>query len=278
MYQDLVSVIMPSYNAGKKIADSIQSVLSQTYQNLELLITDDASTDVFTQLIIKDFAQKDKRLKVHFLDQNRGTGYARNEAIKRAQGRFIAFCDSDDRWTIDKLQVQLNFMQEKNCAICCSTYIICDSNNDEIGINIPPQIITYNMLKRDNKIGCLTAMYDTHKLGKKFYMPAIRKRQDWALLLQIMKESHVCYAYTLKPLAYYCKRKNSISSNKISLIKYNLAVYHQILGYSLLKSYFYFFLLFLPTYTLKIIKRKYNSLYIIRCAPTILQKTSSRKC
>lgn len=262
MYQELVSVIMPTYNTGKKIADSIQSVLSQTYQNLELLITDDASTDEFTKQIINDIAQKDKRLKAHFLDTNRGTGYARNEAIKRAQGRFIAFCDSDDRWTIDKLQIQLNFMQERNCAICCSTYIICDQYNHEIGINIPPRIITYNMLKRDNKIGCLTAIYDTQKLGRKFYMPAIRKRQDWALLLQIMKESQICYAYTLKPLAYYCKRRNSISSNKISLIKYNLAVYHQILGYSLFKSYVYFFLLFLPSYTLKIMKRKYYSFRI----------------
>ncbi len=259
MQEELVSVIMPTYNAGNTLADSIRCILAQTHTALELLITDDASTDQLTIQIIRDFAKADKRVKPFFLRQNRGTGYVRNEAIKRAQGRYIAFCDSDDRWTIDKLECQLAFMQEKRCAICCATYIICDSQYHEIGINIPPSVITYSMLKRDNKIGCLTAIYDTYLLGRKFYMPSIRKRQDWAFLLQIMKECHTCHAYTQKPLAYYCQRKNSISSDKLSLIQYNLAVYHKILGYNLAKSYIYFFLLFLPTYALKLWKRKRDS-------------------
>ena len=90
-------------------------------------------------------------------------------------------------------------MSEKKCALCCATYLICNSNYETTGINIPPRRITYNMIKRDNKIGCLTAIYDTKALGKKYYMPTIRKRQDWAMFIQILQQYKVCYAYTTPP-------------------------------------------------------------------------------
>jgi glycosyltransferase involved in cell wall biosynthesis len=204
MKKDLVSVIMPTYNAGKFLADSIQCILRQTYDNLELIITDDASTDEDTIKILKEFAQADKRVKIELLSENHGPGYARNACIKRAEGRYIAFCDCDDRWIPEKLEIQINYMSEKKCALCCATYLICNSNYETTGINIPPRRITYKMIKRDNKIGCLTAIYDTKALGKKYYMPTIRKRQDWALFIQILQQCKICYAYTKKPLAYYC--------------------------------------------------------------------------
>lgn len=259
MNEELVSVIMPTYNGGKFLADSINCILQQTYKNIELLITDDASTDPETIQILKDFSNRDNRVDILFLKENKGPGYARNQSIERAKGRYIAFCDSDDKWTTDKLDKQIAFMNEKNCALCCASYIICDEQDNNIGINIPPRVITYKMLKRDNKVGCLTAIYDTKKLGHKFFMPTIRKRQDWALFLTIMKQCKVCYAYNTKPLALYRKRKNSISSQKSSLIKYNVAVYKNILGYSNLKAYLYFYFLFTPSYVMKIIKRKIDS-------------------
>lgn len=257
--EELVSVIMPTYNASEFLADSISCILKQTYKNIELLITDDSSNDETTIQTLKNFAQKDKRVDVAFLKENHGPGFARNNSIQRAKGRYIAFCDSDDRWTNDKLEKQIAFMQEKNCALSCASYLICDESNQNIGINIPPHTITYNMEKRDNKVGCLTAIYDTKLLGRKFFMPTIRKRQDWALFLQIMKECKICYAYNKTPLAYYRIRKNSVSSNKSSLIKYNVAIYKEILGFSRAKSYFYFFALFMPTYAFKIFKRKMDS-------------------
>lgn len=212
--EDLISVIMPTYNAGKFLADSIQCILRQTYDNLELIITDDASTDEDTIKILKEFAQADKRVKIELLSENHGPGYVRNACIKRAEGRYIAFCDCDDRWIPEKLEIQINYMSEKKCALCCATYLICNSNYETIGINIPPRRITYKMIKRDNKIGCLTAIYDTKALGKKYYMPTIRKRQDWAMFIQILQQCKICYAYTKKPLAYYCVRKNSVSRKR----------------------------------------------------------------
>lgn len=257
MSKELVSVIMPTYNANKFLADSIESILAQTHKNIELLITDDCSSDG-TRDKLKHYAEKDPRVKVEFLKENSGPGIARNKSIERAQGRYIAFCDCDDRWFPDKLEKQIRHMTKHDCALCSSSYLICDENNEVTGINISPSCLTLRMMKRDNKIGCLTAIYDIQRLGHKFYMPAIRKRQDWALFLNILKDCQICYCVT-EPLAYYRQRKNSVSSQKLSLVKYNVNVYETVFGYSKLKAYCYFFFYFLPTYYYKVLKRRQDS-------------------
>ncbi len=258
MDQDLVSVIMPTYNTGKLLSDSMDSILKQSYSHFELLITDDGSTDSYTISLLKQYEAKDSRIKVSYLNGNSGPAIARNKSIERAQGRYIAFCDSDDRWTPDKLEKQIAFMKEKQCALCSSSYFIVDSDSNIIGIFRSPRTITYNMYKRDNKIGCLTAVYDTQLLGGKYYMPATRKRQDWGLFLNILRTSQKCHALT-EPLAYYRKRNNSLSSNKRSLVKYNINIYKQILGFSTIKAYLYFTFFFLPTYFLKTLKVRWDS-------------------
>ena len=271
--EDLVSVIMPTYNASKYLADSINSILNQTYKNLELLITDDASTAPNTLQLVQEIESRDNRVNILYLKENHGAGYARNKSIERAKGRYIAFCDSDDRWTTDKLEKQIAFMNVKKCALSCASYIIFDGETqEEIGFYTAPKKITYGMMKRDNKVGCLTAIYDIKMLGRKFFMPTIRKRQDWALFLQIIKECKVCYSYPSKPLAYYCVRKNSISSNKMSLMKYNLAVYKKILGFHSIKANLYFFMLFLPTYGTKVLKRKLDSYFFLHHKRDLNQK------
>ncbi len=257
MRPELVSVIMPTFNASRYLADSIESILSQTYTNLELLITDDCSTDE-TRNILKEFSERDKRVKVKYLKENSGPGVARNRSIERAKGRYIAFCDCDDRWMPDKLERQIAHMRKHDCALCSSSYLICDENDKITGVNISPSHVTLGMLKRDNKIGCLTAIYDIKRLGHKFYMPAIRKRQDWALFLNILKECQICFCIT-EPLAYYRQRVDSVSSNKFSLVKYNVNVYETVFGYTRLRAYLYFFLIFMPTYYAKILKRDSDS-------------------
>ena len=263
MNQELVSVIMPTFNAGRYIADSIESILNQTYTNLELLITDDCSSDE-TRTILTEFSMRDPRVKVEYLKDNYGPGIARNKSIERAQGRYIAFCDCDDRWMPEKLEKQIAHMRRKDCALCSSSYLICDEGGQVTGINVSPKVLTLEMMKRDNKIGCLTAIYDIKRLGHKFYMPAIRKRQDWALFLNILKECQICFCVT-EPLAYYRMRQQSVSSKKLSLIKYNVNVYETVFGYSSTKAYLYFLLRFLPTYYVKVLKRKRDSRRYMEC-------------
>ena len=251
---ELVSVVMPTHNGDRFLEDSIRSILAQTYANLELVITDDCSDNIVTLEILRRFQEQDSRVDVVYLKENKGPGYARNKSIERARGRYIAFCDSDDRWFVDKLERQLAFMREKGCALCCSSYIVCNERNENIGIRISPVRITYKMMERDNKIGCLTAIYDIKILGEKYYMPTLRNRQDWASSLIILQKCRIAYGM-VEPLAYYRDRSHSVSSNKFSLVKYNVAVYHEILKFSWLKSYFYFFFLFLPTYAAKLYRR-----------------------
>ena len=263
MIEPLVSVIMPTYNSGKFLAESIESILNQTYKHLELLITDDCSSDEDTINLLEKYQKEDNRVRVVSLKQNSGPGVARNHSIERAQGQYIAFCDSDDRWMPNKLEIQLATMTKTGKALCCSSYIICDDNNNNIGINISPSRITFGMMKCDNKVGCLTAIYDVKALGRKYYMPIIRKRQDWALFLSITKDCKEACGIK-EPLAYYRKRSNSVSSRKLSLVKYNIAVYRQCLGFSKTKSLSYFFFCFLPTYTAKRLKQKVDSFKFTR--------------
>ncbi|HDG1675105.1 TPA: glycosyltransferase family 2 protein, partial [Kluyvera cryocrescens] len=104
---------MPTFNSSSTVADSIKSVLEQSYSNWELLITDDCSTDD-TLGIIQSFSDRDSRIKVFQNTENSGAGISRNNSISMAKGRFIAFLDSDDMWFKDKLFEQINFMLEND--------------------------------------------------------------------------------------------------------------------------------------------------------------------
>ncbi len=257
MENRLVSVIMPTYNTGRILSESIDSILCQTYADLELIITDDHSNDAETLAILDRYGRLDKRIKILYLNENHGAGYARNKAIEAASGRYIAFCDSDDRWFPDKLERQMAFIASKGCCLIYSSYIICNQDGQAAGIFISPRIVTYAGMKRDDKIGCLTALYDTSFYGK-FYFPLLRKRQDWAMFIMLLQKCRIAYGMK-EPLAYYRLRTDSLSSNKRSLVKFNINVYHKILGFSKAKSYLYFGLVFFPTYLAKTIKRKVDS-------------------
>lgn len=244
---------MPSYNGEKYIADSIDSILAQTYRNWELIITDDCSSDS-TQDIIKDYMSRDSRIRGFFFDKNQGSGASRNNCIKEARGRYIAFCDCDDRWLPEKIEKQLAFMQQNDYAFAFSSYYTCDAKGTVDGIVIAPEKQTLIQTKHDDKIGFLTAIYDT-KHCPKMFMPLLRKRQDWAHVLMILMKVGAAYAIT-EPLGIYRMHRNGISDKKLSLIQYNTAVYQEVFGYSKLHSYLYFLFFFMPSYIAKRIRNK----------------------
>ena len=250
----LVSIITPSYNSASFKAETIEAVLAQTYTNWELLITDDCSTDD-TCKIISQYCEKDKRIKLFHLPTNGGAGKARNNSIKEAQGRFIAFCDSDDRWYPEKLEKQLKFMLDNNYELTYTSYDVTDEPGNFIGKVKCLKKLSYCTLLRDNGIGCLTAMYDSQRIGK-MYMPLIRKRQDWCLWLSIIKKTG--YAYGLQEyLSIYRERKNSISANKIEMLRHNYRVYNEVEGYGKITSFFLLMGYFMPYYFYKKIKNKF---------------------
>ncbi|MDE6860124.1 MAG: glycosyltransferase [Duncaniella sp.] len=252
-YYGLVSIITPSYNCAKFIGETIESILAQTYTNWELLITDDCSSDN-SYGIISEYAKKDNRIKLFSLEKNSGAGVARNNSIEKASGRFIAFCDSDDRWYPEKLEKQLAFMANNEYALTYTSYDTTDENGNIVGyVNCLP-VLNYNKMLRDNGIGCLTAIYDASKIGK-YYMPSIRKRQDWCLWLSMIKNIGAAYGLQ-EPLAFYRVRTGSISSNKLEMLRHNYNVYHTILGYNPLTSIILLGGYFLPYYFYKKFKQK----------------------
>ena len=235
MGKPLVSVITASYNAENFIEETIKSVQSQTYQYWEMLITDDCSKDKTCE-IIERISQKDSRVKLFKLEKNLGPAVARNNSIKEAKGRFIAFLDSDDLWLPDKLNIQINEMTDKNYAVSFTSYIYIDELGKHIGKEVQAiKLLSYSKLLKNNYIGNLTGIYDAKLIGK-IYNPMLRKRQDWCIWLEALKKSNKPALGIQNSLSKYRIRSNSLSSKKFQLIKYNYLVYRNFLKYNTFKS------------------------------------------
>lgn len=230
----LVSVIMPAYNSEAFILEAIQSVQGQTYKDWELMVIDDASTDS-TPAVVEEAIAKDNRIHLIKNSENLGPGASRNSGIEAATGDFIAFLDADDLWLSKKLEFQLKYMEQKDLAMSYSSYLLMEENGTRTGSFVEAlPVLTYNKLLRSNYVGNLTGIYNVKKLGK-IYSPNLRKRQDWALWLQILKIVGETKGIQ-EPLAIYRMRKESLSNNKTALLSYNFRIYSEFLNFGFLKS------------------------------------------
>jgi len=234
---NLVSIITPAYNAERFLSETIDSIIKQTFTNWELLITDDCSNDDTLQLL-QEYAKKDKRIKVFQLAVNAGPGVARNNSIKHATGRYIAFCDIDDVWLPEKLEKQVDFLQENDLPFTFSSYQKMNELGEKGGIIKVPDELSYDTLLKTCPIGCLTAIYDTVKIGK-VYMPEIRKRQDYGLWLKIFRIIGKSKAMP-EVLAYYRIVPNSVSRNKFKAAKYQYRVLREVAEVPATKAWYYF--------------------------------------
>lgn len=237
MTKGLVSVIMPTYNCGGFITETIESIQSQTYENWEIVIVDDCSTDD-TKAIVNELMENDHRIKYHCLEKNSGAAVARTEAMKLADGEYMAFCDSDDLWMPEKLEKQLAFMNENGYAFSCTAYEQIDEESNSLGRVIKTVKKTdYNRLLLDCPVGNSTVMYNVGIMGK-FEVPNIRKRNDDALWLTMLKQEKYIWGMP-DVLMRYRIRSNSISSNKLKVIKYHWILYREIEHLSVLRSVFH---------------------------------------
>lgn len=181
MENGLVSVIMPSWNTGKFIAESIQSVINQTYKNWELIIVDDCSTDN-TDEIVGKFT--DIRIKYLKNEKNSGAALTRNRALREAKGEWIAFLDSDDLWKPEKLEHQLKFMKKHNLKFSYHEYVKIDEQSHPLNIYVSgPRIVTKRKMYNYGYPGCLTFMYSAKKMGL-IQIKDIKKNNDYAILLK----------------------------------------------------------------------------------------------
>ena len=173
----LVSIIMPYYNAAKYIQETVGAIIAQTFKYWELIIVDDCSLAPETASVLKEVVSRDNRIKVLRTGKNGGAGVARNVGIKAAQGRYLAFCDSDDWWYPTKLEEQLAFMQENNYPFTCTWYEDANEKLEPYYTMKQAPKQSYNSMIVGCNVGTPGVMIDTQALGKK-YMPALRRAED----------------------------------------------------------------------------------------------------
>jgi len=234
---NLISIITPTYNCGQFIDETIKSVINQTYQNWEMIIVDDCSTDN-TKEVVGRYLAKDSRIKYYILENNAGAAIARTKAMELAEGQYIAFLDSDDLWFKEKLGRQLSFMIENKYNFTCTAYEHINEQGTLLNKTVNAKIKTdYNGVLLSCPVGNSSVMYNAKVLGK-FVVPNIRKRNDDALWLQILKKEKYIYGMN-DVLMRYRVRSNSISSNKLELIKYHWILYREIEYLSIMRSVFH---------------------------------------
>lgn len=218
----LVSIIMPSYNTARYIAESIKSVQDQTYTDWELLIVDDCSTDN-TDDIVKDFLT-DTRIRYIKNEKNSGAALSRNRALREAKGRWIAFLDSDDLWHPEKLEKQIAFMDKNDYHFSYTNYVeIDEASAPNRKVITGPKRITGKGMHSYCWPGCLTVMYDAETVGL-IQIADIRKNNDYAMWLKVCKKA-TCYLLD-EELAKYRKRSGSISNHSYTkLIKWHYKLF-----------------------------------------------------
>jgi teichuronic acid biosynthesis glycosyltransferase TuaG len=230
---DLISVIVPVYDAARFLDDTINTVLAQTYTNWELILVDDHSTDNSVE-IIKSYREKDARIKLFTNAKNSGAAISRNRGIDESHGRYITFLDSDDLWVPEKLERQVGFMRSKNCAFSFTSYQFADSTGKPNGKSVTiPSTINYKQSLKNHIIWTSTVMLDMMKLAKQaIHMPDVRRGQDAATWWRILKV--VDYAHGLdETLSYYRRTSNSLSANKLTAMKRTWYLLREVEGLSL---------------------------------------------
>lgn len=240
MKKDLVSIITPVYNAEKFIAETIESVLKQTYSNWELILVNDCSKDN-SEKIIKKYCKSDERIKLINNKVNSRAAISRNNGIKKAEGRYICFLDADDLWDKYKLEKQLKFIKDKNCAFSFTSYEFADENGRPNGKKVSvPSKISYKQALKNTTIWTSTVMFDMDKLTKDdIYMPDVTRGQDTATWWKVLKK--IDYAYGLdEVLSFYRRSRGTLSSNKFVALKRTWNLYRNVEHLSLISSIYNF--------------------------------------
>lgn len=238
MEKGLVSIITPMYNGEKFVAETIKSVLNQTYSNWEMLIVDDGSKDKGAE-IVNEFASTNSKIKL-VQQANGGSASARNNGIRLAKGQYIALLDADDTWNSNFLEKQFKLMRDKKALLVYSSHTRINENSEEIlKPFIVPEKVTYTDLLKTCSISCLTGLYDTEKFGKVYLREDMKSlRDDYVYWLEIIKKVKVAYG-NKEVLANYRILGSSASRKKKKVILPHFKVFYNIEKLGLVRSLYY---------------------------------------
>ncbi len=237
MMNNMISVIVPVYNAASCIADTILCVKNQTYEDWELILVDDASTDRSVEVITPFL---DEQIKLLHTQNGGSAAVARNMGIEAANGRYIAFLDADDLWKEDKLSRQLAFLREHEAAFTFTGYEFADECGVGLGkIVHVPDTITYRQALSNTTIFTSTVMFDVSVLGKGLIMMPRVPSEDTATWWKVLKTGVIGYGLD-EVFTMYRRSGKTLSSNKIVAIKRIWNLYRNVEGISVLRSAVYF--------------------------------------
>ena len=231
----LVSIVMPNYNGGRFLKESIQSVISQTYSNWELLFVDDCSTDDSLELV-RSF--RDERIRIFQNETNSGAAVSRNYALRIAKGKWIAFLDSDDLWLPEKLEKQICLLDKNDAGLCYTSYCVVNLERESFRKDyIVPEFVTTEDLLKQNYIGCSTVML-TAEVAHKYRFTSDFFHEDYVCWLTMLRDgiSAVGVKDVLMDYSYYASSK---SGNKLSTYKYRWRIYRRHMGCSVFRSFGY---------------------------------------
>lgn len=234
-----VSIVVPVYNAEKYLEETVESVRKQTYENWELLLVDDCSSDKSAE-VMKRLAERDARIRPVFQPQNGGAAKARNRGIREAEGSYIAFLDADDIWKTEKLEKELAFLREKDAAFVFSGYEFADEQARGLGkIVRVPERLTYRQALKNTTIFTSTVLLDVEKLGKELIQMPDIKSEDTAAWWKILRNGYTAYGLN-ENLVYYRRSAGTLSANKLEAVKRIWRLYRQAEGLSVWYSFYNF--------------------------------------
>jgi len=249
----LISIVMPCYNSEDFIQEAIESVLCQTYKNIELIIVDDFSVDD-SKSIINRFASQDRRIKFIYKEVNEGAAVSRNIALDLAQGDYIAFLDSDDVWNVDKLESQINYLLEHDYNFVFSYHNVMSTSGEYCHTIKAPKTVTRNKLLFSNFIGCSSVVISSSFLGAKRQRDIVC-RNDYMFWLDILKDGGV--AYCCPGVFHSYRRGFGLSSNKLRNFKFYCYVIMNASSYGALLLVFT-----TPIYlAVNVVKKRFPNLY-----------------
>lgn len=229
--KSLISIIMPTYNSEAFVRETIESVIAQTYPNWELLVVDDCSSDGTCDLV-GSYSRSDKRVRLFRQKTNQGPAAARNRALHESKGRFVAYFDSDDLWSPEKLEHQLAYMRKGGIGMCFTSYETINEDGSHRNYVHVPKAIGYKEFLKAPVTCTHTVMFDTEIIDRSLLvMPNLRKRQDGATWLKVLRSGVIAHGLD-EVLAKNRKRKGSVSANKLSAMRYTWRLYHHIEGLS----------------------------------------------
>lgn len=238
---ELVSIIMPAYNAEKYIGAAIESVLRQTWRKWELIIVDDGSEDGTAKLIENEIIHK-KDCDIRLLRQpcKGGAAEARNRGLREAKGRYIAYLDADDLWMEEKLEKEIDFMRSRGAAFAFTGYEFMDEHARRTGKVVRvPETLQYRQALSNTTIFTTTVMFDTEKISRELLeMPHI-KSEDTALWWKILRNGYTACGLN-ENLALYRRAGKTLSSNKLEAICRIWRLYRDAEGLGIARSAWHF--------------------------------------